>query len=156
MKALARSYIWWPGMDREIEQAAKVCTGCELTQNNPKTAPTSCIGVASTPTATYPCRFCGTILRNNVSRRHHLKWPEVIPMTTTSAKRTIEDLRKLFAKHGLPEQLVSDDGSQFTSDEFRTFMRKNGIKHTRSTPNQLQMEALNDLYRHSSQLLAQH
>ena len=35
MKALARSYIWRPGMDREIKQAAKGCTGCQLTQNNP-------------------------------------------------------------------------------------------------------------------------
>ena len=64
----------------------------------------------------------------------HSKWPEVIPMTTTSAARTIEELRKLFATHGLPEQLVCDNGSQFTSDEFRTFMRKNGIKHIRSAP----------------------
>ncbi|PFX27500.1 Uncharacterized protein K02A2.6 [Stylophora pistillata] len=39
MKALARSYIWWPGMDKEIEQTAKGCTGCQLTQNNLKTAP---------------------------------------------------------------------------------------------------------------------
>jgi len=64
----------------------------------------------------------------------HSKWPEVIPMTTTSAARTIEELRKLFATHGLPEQLVSDNGSQFTPDEFRTFTRKNGIKHIRSAP----------------------
>ena len=64
----------------------------------------------------------------------HSKWPEVIPMTSTSAARTIERLRKLFATHGLPEQLVSDNGSESTSDEFRTFMRNNGIKHIRSAP----------------------
>ena len=34
MKALARSYMWWSGMDREIEQVAKGCTGCQITQNN--------------------------------------------------------------------------------------------------------------------------
>lgn len=71
----------------------------------------------------------------------HSKWPEVIPMSTTSAARKIEELRKLFATHGLPEQLVSVNGSQFTSDEFRTFMRNNGIKHI----TQLQMETLNVL-----------
>ena len=37
---------------------------------------------------------------------------------TTSAVRTIEELRKLFPTHGLPEQLVGDDGTQFTADEF--------------------------------------
>ena len=32
MKALARSYMWWPGMDKAIEEVAKGCTGCQLTQ----------------------------------------------------------------------------------------------------------------------------
>ena len=54
----------------------------------------------------------------------HSKWPEVIPMTTTSAARTIEELRKLFPTHGLLEQLVSDDGTQFTADKFRAVVRK--------------------------------
>ena len=50
----------------------------------------------------------------------HSKWPEVIPMTTTSSARTIEELRKVFPTHGLPEQLVSEDGTQFTADELIT------------------------------------
>ena len=39
MKALAGSYMWWPGMDKAIEEVANRCTGCQLIQNNPKTAP---------------------------------------------------------------------------------------------------------------------
>ena len=39
MKALAGSYMWWPGMGKAIEEVAKGCTGCQLIQNNPKTAP---------------------------------------------------------------------------------------------------------------------
>ena len=35
---------------------------------------------------------------------------------------------------GLPEQLVSDNGPQFTSEEFTKFMRSNGIKHIRCSP----------------------
>lgn len=58
----------------------------------------------------------------------------MIPITTTSAAKTIEELRKLFATHGLPEQLVSENGPQFTADEFRAFLRSNGIKHIRSVP----------------------
>ena len=37
----------------------------------------------------------------------HSKWPEVIPMTTTSAARIIGELRKLFPTHGLPEQQMN-------------------------------------------------
>lgn len=38
-KALARSYVWWSGIDKAIEQGSKGCTGCQLTQSNPKIAP---------------------------------------------------------------------------------------------------------------------
>jgi len=64
----------------------------------------------------------------------HSKWPEVIPMTTTTASRTIEELKKLFATHGLAEQLVSYNGPQFIADEFGVFMRNNGVKHIKSPP----------------------
>ena len=63
----------------------------------------------------------------------HSKWPIVILMTTTTASRTIEELRKLFATHSLSEQLVSDNRPQFIGDEFGEFMRQsNGINHIKS------------------------
>lgn len=39
MKAIARSYIWWPGIDKEIELTAKSGPGCQLTQREPSTVP---------------------------------------------------------------------------------------------------------------------
>ena len=39
MTALARSYMWWPGMDKATEEVAKGCNGYQPTQNNPKTTP---------------------------------------------------------------------------------------------------------------------
>ena len=64
----------------------------------------------------------------------HSKWPEIIEMKSTTATKTIDEMRKLFASHGLPEQLVSDNGPQFLSDEFATFTKMNGIKHIKSAP----------------------
>ena len=45
----------------------------------------------------------------------HSKWPEVIPMTVTTAERTVIEMQKIFAVYGLPCQTVSDNGPQFTS-----------------------------------------
>ena len=64
----------------------------------------------------------------------HSKWPKVIVMSSTTAQHTIEALRSIFSRFGLPEQLVSDNGPQFTSDEFTEFMRGNGIKHILCSP----------------------
>jgi len=55
-------------------------------------------------------------------------------MYSITAQKTITELRKLFAACGLSEQLVSDNGPQFVSDEFATFMKMNGIKHICCAP----------------------
>ena len=51
-----------------------------------------------------------------------------------SSEKTIETLRSVFATHGLPQMLVTDNGPAFTSNEFRKFTQKNGIKHVTSAP----------------------
>ena len=58
----------------------------------------------------------------------HAKWPEVITMSSTTST-TINVLRYLFAAYGLTKQLVTDNGPQFTSEEFSTFCKQNGVKH---------------------------
>ena len=55
-------------------------------------------------------------------------------MSSTITERTIDELRLIFATHGLPEEVVSDNGPQFTSTEFAAFMCKNGIRHTLVPP----------------------
>ena len=47
---------------------------------------------------------------------------------------TINVLMVLFSRYGLPEQIVSDNGPQFCSEEFACFMKENGIKHIFCSP----------------------
>ena len=47
---------------------------------------------------------------------------------------TIQSLRNIFARVGLPEQVITDNGRNFVSEEFKEFLQKNGIKHTTSAP----------------------
>ena len=55
-------------------------------------------------------------------------------MSSTTAERTITELKKLVVTHGLPTQIVTDNGTQFTSQEFEEFLKLNGIQHYRSAP----------------------
>lgn len=59
-------------------------------------------------------------------------------MTAITSAATIEKLRECFARFGLPETIVSDNGGQLTSAEFKNFCSKNGIKHLTSAPYQPQ------------------
>ncbi|KAL1436380.1 hypothetical protein MTO96_049740 [Rhipicephalus appendiculatus] len=55
-------------------------------------------------------------------------------MYSTTAAKTIERLRSLFASYGFPEQLVSDNGPQFSSQENQDFLDACGIRRTYSPP----------------------
>ena len=62
------------------------------------------------------------------------KWPKVISMNSTTAEKTTDVLRQLFARFGLPNHIVTDNGPQFAADKFRQFCCNNGIFHTFVAP----------------------
>ena len=62
------------------------------------------------------------------------KWIETHIMSSTTSTATVNKLREIFAQHGLLEVLVSDNAANFISEEFQTFMRKNGIVHVTPAP----------------------
>ncbi len=64
----------------------------------------------------------------------HSKLPEIIPMKSATSFTTITALRGMFARFGVPEQIISDNGSQIYSDEFELYTKVNGIRHIRSAP----------------------
>ena len=136
MKAIARSYFWWSGLDRNIEDLAKSCSGCQAVQAMPPTAPLHPWVWPDTPWKRVHVDFAGPFQGKMffIIVDAHSKWPEVITMTSTTTLHTVEALRSIFSRYGLPDQLVSDNGPQFTSGEFAQFLRQHGIKHILSAP----------------------
>ena len=57
----------------------------------------------------------------------HTKWMDIHTVSSATSQSTIEKMRKTFATLGLPEMLVTDNGSVFTSSEFTDFVQRNGI-----------------------------
>ena len=64
----------------------------------------------------------------------HSKWIELEPVESTTTKISVEKLGKSLSTHGIPEKLVSDNGSVFTSQEFTDFVKSNGIDHIITAP----------------------
>ena len=57
------------------------------------------------------------------------KWPEIVEMRNTTVATSIATMRSLFPRMVLPEQLISENGSQLTSGEFKYFTEMNGIRY---------------------------
>ena len=136
MKSLARMYVWWPGLDTDIDETVRSCDECQLNQANPPLAPLNPWNWPSRPWARLHLDYAEPFQDRNFLTviDAHSKWIEAFPATSSSTSVTIELLRPLFAQFGLPETIVTDNGSCFISADFQHFLTMNGIKHITSSP----------------------
>ncbi|KAJ8377010.1 hypothetical protein SKAU_G00075900 [Synaphobranchus kaupii] len=136
MKSLARSFVWWPGMDCALEEKVKACTQCQSNQKMPAPAPLHPWPWPGRPWSRLHLDFAGPFMGHMflVLVDSHSKWLEARIMSNITAPVTTEMLRSIFATHGLPDTVVTDNGPTFTSDVFQEFMDKNGIRHVRTAP----------------------
>ena len=137
MKNLCRNYAWWPRMDTRLDEKVKSCQVC---QSHQKTPPCSALHPWE-----WPCRPWSRILVDYAAGPFignmfllivdaHSKWMNIHCVISASSSDTVEKMRATFATHGLPDMVVSDNGSCFTSSEIKSFLQKNGIKHVTSAP----------------------
>ena len=135
MKPLARSYIWWPRLDAHNEEIAHKCDECALAADNPAKVSLHPWRVPKQPWERIHIDHASwgkyTLL---VAIDAFSKWPEVHLVNSTSTQQTIDKLRIMFATHGLPITVVSDNGPPFMSTEFKQSMDANGINHCRIPP----------------------
>ena len=136
MKNLARSYVWWPKMDSELETMVKTCTTCQSNRNAPAVAPLHPWEHPPRAWARIHIDYAGPVDGKMllVIVDAYTKWIEVHVMSTSTASATVDRLRTTFATFGIPETVVSDNGTCFTSHVFKDFMDRNGIRHVTVAP----------------------
>ncbi|XP_029172380.1 uncharacterized protein K02A2.6-like [Nylanderia fulva] len=135
MKALARNYVWWQGIDLEIEKTVRSCKECSRVQNNPKPAPLHHWEPTEEAFQRIHMDFAEPFAGYNflVCVDAHTKWPEVYVINNITASSTIEKC-EIFARFGIPRMLVTDNGRTFISQEFQNFIKANGIIHRLTAP----------------------
>ncbi|UYV64000.1 K02A2.6-like [Cordylochernes scorpioides] len=135
-KALARGLCWWPKMDGDIERMISSCAVClSCSHDPPKTDVYPWIWPSrpwSRLHIDHAGPFQGKLLLVVVDA--YSKWIEAKIVSTTSTETTINCLKEIFATHGLPDVIVSDNGTSFTSELFRTFLKRNGVRHILCAP----------------------
>lgn len=136
MKALARSYCYWPGMDRDIELLASSCANCTSNAKEEGKVEIHPWEVPSGPWQRLHIDFAGPIKGQwlFILVDAYSKWTEVISTRSTTSTWVINTLKKLFTSYGLCLTIVSDNGSQFKSHDFESFLSDLNITHLTSAP----------------------
>ncbi|KAI7806716.1 hypothetical protein IRJ41_010699 [Triplophysa rosa] len=136
MKGLARSYLWWPNLDADIEGRVKDCTVCQEQRKAPVGAPLHPWEWPRQPWRRVHMDYAGPVLGKMffILIDAHSKWIEAYPVPSATTATTLECLRNSFSTHGIPEMMVSDNAQCFVSEASKAFMSRNGIMHVTSAP----------------------
>ncbi|UYV67223.1 K02A2.6-like, partial [Cordylochernes scorpioides] len=135
IQGLARESLFWPGMSMDIAERVKSCDICQKYQKS-KTRET----LKSFPIPDYPWQTVSMDIFY-IERKPHLLivdrfsgYPEVYALNPPTATNVRNKLRETFARFGIPETIMSDNGPPFHSEIMTDFCTKWGIRQIFSSP----------------------
>ena len=136
MKSLARSMCWWPEINADIRSIAQNCSDCtHKILNKPKTW-------TPWPESYQPWKrihadYCGPFIGRYYALiiiDSYSKWPEVMLTMNASADFTKMALKKCFSREGIPQVLVTDNGTHFYARQLKKWSDGIGCRHLRTAP----------------------
>ncbi|EYC20763.1 hypothetical protein Y032_0021g408 [Ancylostoma ceylanicum] len=136
MKSLARSYVYWPNIDEDCGRTVQSCTECQLQSKTPAKVPLQMWKSAQEVWERIHVDFAGPLHGTYymVVVDAMSKWPEIFELNNITPGTTVKLLKELFARYGNPKTLVSDNGTQFTSELFKPMCEERGVTHVRTPP----------------------
>ena len=135
-KALLRDKVWWPAINKQVEDMIKSCLPCAGMKtakyepmkhnNNPITTPWNKVHID----------LCGPINNEYVLGiiDSTTRWPETFITRSTNSETIIKLLKRCFATYGFPNEIVTDNAPNLISVDVKQFCEEYAIKHTKATP----------------------
>ena len=136
-KQRLRSKVWWPGMDRGVEHKCRVCHGCQLVSQPSPPEPMKRTELPTEPWQDLAADLLGPLPSGEYLFAvvdYYSRYFEVAVVKSVTSRKMIECLETMFSTHGIPLSLKTDNGPQFISEEFESYLEENDIEHRTSTP----------------------
>ena len=136
MKQLARSAVYWPHIDSQIEDTCRCCTACAEHQNRPPQPANHPWMMPEKPWSRIHIDHAINFMGSNwlIVTDAYSKYPCIHQTSSTSTKATTTLLEEDFAHFGYPHTIVSDNATTFSSAEFQEWCHYRGIKHLTGAP----------------------
>ncbi len=130
----AKQSVWWSGLGKELTEMIDSCDtcACERTNSRETLLPSE-----------FPSRPWSSVAADlfQMESKQYLvivdyfsRFFEVAKLTSTTSEAVVEHFKSIFARHGIPEVVRSDNGPQFASEWFRVFAHDWGFSHVTSSP----------------------
>ena len=126
--------VWWPAVSTDMEKFIHSCLACQ------KTTPPSKEPLLPTKLPDHPWERVASDLFEFKQSMYLLvvdyfsRFIEVKKLKSTVASSIITSLKEIFATHGIPSVLVSDNGPQYDCTEMKQFAEQYGFHHTTTSP----------------------
>ena len=139
MKAVLRGLCYWPGINTDIEEYVRGCTACTVYQkwaDSPPLKPVAEKEISAWSTIAVDLTGPSEVLDGKTVLTVidlYSRYPECFILKDGSAAEIINRMRNIFARHGFPERVISDNGTSFTSREFQDFLNTCGVKSIKSS-----------------------
>ena len=131
----AQSSVWWPGITKEINNLVMSCELCRELRRTQQREP-----LIPTPLPERPWkRVAMDLCEHNqhtylVISDYYSRFLEILDLPSTTSSKVIQKIKGVFARYGIPDEIVSDNGPQFASAEFAEFAKQFDFKHCTSSP----------------------
>ena len=134
-KERARDVLFLPGMCKEIETMVEKCLTCQEYRNAQQKKP-----LRPHDIPVRPCQMVTTdfFIWNNTNYvlvvDYNSNYFEIAQLASTKSSTVIQHIKSIFARHGVPEIVISENGPQYSSEEFHQFSTPWGFVHKTLSP----------------------
>ncbi|XP_063363596.1 uncharacterized protein K02A2.6-like [Cydia amplana] len=137
MKGRLRSKVWWPRIDRDAENLVKSCKGCTLVGAPNPPVPMKRRELPSEPWVDIAIDLLGPLPSSDyllVIVDYYSRYKEVKVTKNITSSQIIKILDEMFSRLGYPVSITADNGRQFISQEFKSFLKECNITLFNTVP----------------------
>ncbi|XP_033750517.1 uncharacterized protein K02A2.6-like [Pecten maximus] len=130
-----RECLYWPNMNKDVTEYIARCEVCNTFNNNQCKETLQSHEIPLRPWERVACDIFEFNQKSYLSTvDYYSDYFEIDGLHNKTEKEIIQKLKLNFARHGIPDVLVSDNGPPFSSTEFKDFVQKYEMQHITSSP----------------------
>lgn len=131
----AQTTVWWPGLGKQLTELVNSCSECREERPAQKHEPLRPTKLPQRPWQQLGADLCSHQGRDYlVVTDYYSRWLEVRQLHSTTSTAVINKFRLIFATHGIPDVIISDNGPQFQCRQFKDFAEEYDFEHRTSSP----------------------